>query len=80
MVGKRPTRWTDRDSLPYCNAVLKECMRYKPIFQWMFHVAQDDVTVNYKGNEYTIPKGALIWSARSCFDFSLWLRSLALCA
>jgi len=61
VVGKRPTRWADLDNLPYCNAVLKEVMRFKPILQWFFHVAMDDVSVNYKGNEYFIPKDTLIW-------------------
>ncbi|OAX36943.1 cytochrome P450 [Rhizopogon vinicolor AM-OR11-026] len=58
VVGsKRLPTFQDRQSLPYVDAILRECMRWHPVFPLaIMHAAiESDV---YKG--YYIPKGAII--------------------
>ncbi|KAL3447832.1 cytochrome P450 [Aspergillus insuetus] len=58
VVGDRMPEWSDEDHLPYCRALVNECLRWRTvtILGGIPHAPiQDDV---YKG--YTIPKGTWI--------------------
>ncbi|KAK5992051.1 Cytochrome P450 monooxygenase CLM2 [Cladobotryum mycophilum] len=57
VVGDRIPQLSDRDSLPYINAIASEVLRWWPIAPLSVpHRAEEDIT--YQG--YLIPKGAII--------------------
>ncbi|XP_061185608.1 cytochrome P450 2B4-like [Saccostrea echinata] len=62
VIGSRPVSLTDRDNLPYCDAVITETLRLGDIVPMSLpHTTSYDVT----WNGFTIPKGATVWP---CLD------------
>ncbi|XP_062599680.1 cytochrome P450 2B4-like [Saccostrea cucullata] len=62
VIGDRPVSLTDRDNLPYCDAVITETLRLGDIVPLSLpHSTSFDVT----WNGFTIPKGATVWP---CLD------------
>ncbi|KAI7873245.1 cytochrome P450 [Mucor mucedo] len=54
---KRHPEFADRDELPYCVAMLKECLRFRPATPFGIpHCARNDIVVD----GYLIPKGATL--------------------
>ncbi|KAI7873258.1 cytochrome P450 [Mucor mucedo] len=54
---KRHPKFADRDELPYCVSMLKECMRFRPTTPFAIpHSARNDFVVD----GYLIPKGATL--------------------
>lgn len=41
--------------------VLLQCLRFRPIIQFFIHTTTEDLTANYKGKEYNIPQGTVLW-------------------
>ncbi|KAF9443998.1 cytochrome P450 [Macrolepiota fuliginosa MF-IS2] len=56
VVGGRLPGFSDRDSLPYVNAVIKECVRWQPAVPLIPHTSSEDD--EYDG--YFIPKGTMV--------------------
>jgi cytochrome P450 len=57
VVGGRLPNFSDRENLPYINAIIKETLRWQPIgAMGLPHMTTQDDT--YQG--YHIPKGALL--------------------
>ncbi|KZT61605.1 cytochrome P450 [Calocera cornea HHB12733] len=71
VVGDRPPRFSDHESLPYIAALVKEVLRWRPASPLVLpHLASEDIMYN----GYLIPKGAMIvanvWSI--CRDPSVY--------
>ncbi|KAJ6490080.1 cytochrome P450 [Mycena sanguinolenta] len=64
IVGEdRLPSFKDRPCLPYVEAIVRETLRWRPAarFGLPHHSTSDDV-VEYKGKEYFIPKGSIIFA------------------
>ncbi|KAF7372749.1 Steroid 17-alpha-hydroxylase/17,20 lyase [Mycena sanguinolenta] len=64
VVGEdRLPSFNDRPRLPYVEAIVRETLRWRPALRFGIphHCTADDV-VEYKGKEYFIPKGSIIFA------------------
>ncbi|KAJ6475576.1 cytochrome P450 [Mycena sanguinolenta] len=64
IVGEdRLPSFNDRPRLPYVEAIVRETLRWRPAVRFgLPHQSTADDVVEYKGNEYFIPKGSIIFA------------------
>ncbi|KAF7341634.1 Cytochrome P450 2B11 [Mycena sanguinolenta] len=64
IVGKdRLPSFKDRPHLPYVEAIMRETLRWRPVARFgVPHQSTADDVVEYKGKEYFIPKGSVIYA------------------
>ncbi|KAF7372790.1 Cytochrome P450 2B11 [Mycena sanguinolenta] len=64
IVGEdRLPSFTDRPRLPYIDAIVRETLRWRPAVRFGApHQSTADDIVEYKGKEYFIPKGSIIFA------------------
>ncbi|KAJ6490055.1 cytochrome P450 [Mycena sanguinolenta] len=64
IVGEdRLPSFKDRPRLPYVEAIVRETLRWRPAARFgVPHQSTADDVVEYKGNEYFIPKGSTIFA------------------
>ncbi|KAF7341639.1 Cytochrome P450 2B11 [Mycena sanguinolenta] len=64
IVGEdRLPSFKDRPHLPYIEAIVRETLRWRPVARFgVPHQSTADDVVEYKGKEYFIPKGSVIYA------------------
>ncbi|KAF7372763.1 Cytochrome P450 2B11 [Mycena sanguinolenta] len=64
IVGEdRLPSFKDRSQLPYVDAIVRETLRWRPAVRFGIpHQSTADDVVEYKGKEYFIPKGSIIFA------------------